>query len=272
VLCERAPQWSRVAISRLLRGLPAWGPHRSVVRRLQKFAASASLPFTERFSRWIAVFYEDLPRLLRSGVWDQGGLSHGTAPPPLEAIQPHVNRARSASPLAQLLYLNLKTYLLDDLLVKMDRCSMAHALEARSPFLDTTLLEYVFGLPDAMKLRGGRTKVILREAFADVVPRPILQRGKMGFGVPLRLWFAEDLRDYLHDVLLAPTAALRRYVDPAYVRELVEQHLAGHVDYSDRLWTLLTFEVWLHNLPLAVKKSVAGEGRLSYNMDSVFRN
>jgi asparagine synthase (glutamine-hydrolysing) len=251
VLCERVPQWSRMIASRLFSRLPAWGHHRSAARRLQKFAASAALPFAERFSRWIAVFYEDLPRLLR-----QEGLANGHAPQPLAAIQPHLARARSASPLAQLLYLNLKTYLLDDLLVKMDRCSMAHALEARSPFLDSALLEYVFGLPDAMKLRWGRTKVILRQAFADLVPRSILRRGKMGFGVPLRMWFAEDLREYLHDVLLAPTARLRRYVDQAYVRELVHAHLAGEVDYSDRLWTLLTFEVWLRGAMMMPRNSL----------------
>ncbi|MBI3084050.1 MAG: asparagine synthetase B, partial [Candidatus Omnitrophica bacterium] len=74
------------------------------------------------------------------------------------------------------MYLNLKTYLPDDLLVKADRCSMAHALEARSPFLDRELLEYVFSLPDAMKLRWGRTKVVLREAFAEVLPQPVLRR------------------------------------------------------------------------------------------------
>jgi len=248
VLCERVPQWTRIAVSRFFSGLPAWGHHRSAVRRLQKFAASASLPFSERFSRWIAVFYEDLPRLLR-----QEGLSHGHAPKPLAALEPSVARVRSASPLAQLLYLNLKTYLLDDLLVKTDRCSMAHALEARSPFLDSALLEYAFSLPDAMKLRWGQTKVILRQAFADLVPPAILRRGKMGFGVPLRMWFAEDLREYLHDVLLAPNARLRPYVDQAYVRELVEGHLAWQVDYSDRLWTLLTFEVWLRDIALGAR-------------------
>ncbi|MBI3011122.1 MAG: asparagine synthase (glutamine-hydrolyzing) [Candidatus Omnitrophica bacterium] len=246
ILSERIPLRFRRAAAGLPSGLPAWGNHRGLFRRLQKFTASASLPFAERFSRWIAVFYDDLDRLLPS---DGDGLS-GSAPPPLAALEPYLARAQRASPLTQLLYLNLKTYLLDDLLVKMDRCSMAHALEARSPFLDHHLIEYVFGLPDQMKLRWGRTKVVLRQAFADLVPPQILRRGKMGFGVPLRLWFREDLREYLHDALLAPSARLRRYVDQAYVRELVQHHLSGRADYSDRLWTLLTFEMWLRNLAL----------------------
>jgi asparagine synthase (glutamine-hydrolysing) len=110
-------------------------------------------------------------------------------------------------------------------------------------------MEYVFRLPDAMKLRWGRTKVILRQAFADLVPREILRRGKMGFGVPLRAWFTADLRGYLQDLLLAPDARLRGYVDQGYVRQLCQEHLSGRSDHSHRLWTLLTFEAWLRQLP-----------------------
>ncbi len=123
------------------------------------------------------------------------------------------------------------------------------ALEGRSPFLDRALMEYVFELPDSMKLRWGRTKVILRRAFTDLVPPQILRRGKMGFGVPLRVWFTADLKDYLQDLLLAADARLRNYLDQGYVRQLCQAHLAGHADHSHRLWTLLTFEVWLRTLP-----------------------
>ena len=95
------------------------------------------------------------------------------------------------SPLALALNHNFGAYLPCDLLVKMDRTSMAHALEARSPFLDTALVEYVSGLPDDYKLRGRTTKYILRKAFADLMPPEIRSRGKMGFGIPLGTWFRE---------------------------------------------------------------------------------
>ena len=172
----------------------------------------------------------------------------GHPPRPLALLEPYIRRCRDASPLTRLLYMNMKTYLLDDLLVKMDRCSMAHALEARSPFLDQALMEYVFSLPDDLKLRWGRTKVILRRAFADLVPAQILRRGKMGFGVPLRRWFTTDRHGYLQDLLLAADARLRRYVDQEYVRQLCHEHLSGRADHAHRLWTLLTFEVWLRQL------------------------
>jgi asparagine synthase (glutamine-hydrolysing) len=244
LLSEGLPAWIRHGAHKLLSGLPEWGHERSPFFRLKKFAGSVSLPFAERFSRWVAVFYEDLPRLL------PGCKENGRAPAPIALLGPCLQRSEGVSPLTQLLYLNLKTYLLDDLLVKMDRCSMAHALEVRSPFLDRDLMEYVFTLPDPMKLRWGRTKVILRKAFADFVPQEILRRGKMGFGVPLRAWFTTDLRDYIGDMLLAPDARLREYLDQGYVRRLCETHMSGHADHSHRLWTLLTFEVWLRQLPL----------------------
>jgi len=253
LLSEGLPAWMRHAAHKLFSSLPEWGHNRNPFFRLKKFAGSASLPFIERFSRWIAVFYEDLPRLL------PGCQENGRAPAPIALLEPCLQRSEGVSPLTRLLYLNLKTYLLDDLLVKMDRCSMAHALEVRSPFLDRDLMEYVFTLPDPMKLRWGQTKVMLRKAFADLVPQEILRRGKMGFGVPLRAWFTTELRDYIRDMLLAPDARLRGYLDRGYVRQLCEDHISGRADHSHRLWTLLTFEVWLRQLPRLKTLPEAGD-------------
>ena len=156
-----------------------------------------------------------------------------------------MERAAGCTPLSQLLYLNVKTYLVDDLQVKMDRCAMAHGLEARSPFLDRALMEYVATLPDDMKLRRGQTKYILKRAFSDVLPEAIRKRGKMGFGVPLGAWFRGELRDYVSDLVLAADARLRDVIEPSYVRRLVHEHVSGARDHSHRLWTLLTFEIWL---------------------------
>ena len=251
VLCERVPHPVRRALGACFGALPQWGGHRSLLQRARKFAGSAALPLTERYTRWISVFYEDLERLLP-------GAAPGRLLADALACQQPLWRSRAdASALSRLLYVNLKTYLLDDLLVKMDRCTMAHGLEARSPFLDRALLEYVFSLPDAMKLQWGRTKVVLRRAFADLLPAPIMRRGKMGFGVPLQRWLATDLRPLVEDLLMSPTARLRRYVDQAYVRELWQAHQAGRADHSHQLWTLLTFECWLRQLPQGPRRALA---------------
>jgi asparagine synthase (glutamine-hydrolysing) len=256
LVSERVPEWAKISARKILSGLPECGRPRGPFRRLQRFASSACLPFFERFSKWVSIFYEDLPQLLPG--WQGDGFST----PPLTLLDPLLRRSEGASPLTRLLYLNVKTYLLDDLLVKMDRCSMAHALEVRSPFLDRALMEYVFTLPDTMKLRWGRTKVILRLAFADLLPREILRRGKMGFGVPLRAWFSAELKDYIQDLLLATDARLKGYLDQSYVRQLYRAHSSGQADHSHRLWTLLTFEVWLRQISKLKAPITAGRGAL----------
>ena len=242
---QRLPRWAHEGARRLLCGLPAWGGPRGPWRRLQKFAGATAQTAQERLSEWAGVFGGDLEQLLPP---ERGGASVSLQAAALD-VDPLL--LQLGSPLSRLLYLNVKTYLLDDLLVKMDRCSMAHALEVRSPFLDRELVEYAWSLPDAMKLRGTRTKIILRRAFADLLPPAILRRGKMGFGVPLESWFRTELRAYVHDLLLAPEARLKRYVAQAYVRELCDAHFARRSDASNRLWALLTFEVWLRQLEQA---------------------
>jgi asparagine synthase (glutamine-hydrolysing) len=125
---------------------------------------------------------------------------------------------------------------------------MAHGLEGRSPFLDTALVEYVAGLPDTMKLRRGTTKYVLKRAFADLLPPEILARGKRGFGVPLGAWFRGPLDAYVDDLLVVPGARAAAYVDPAYVHRLLAEHRSGYRDHGHRLWSLLTFEVWLRGV------------------------
>jgi asparagine synthase (glutamine-hydrolysing) len=103
----------------------------------------------------------------------------------------------------------------------------------------------VAALPSGMKIRGWRLKHILKEAFRDLLPPAILHRRKHGFGVPLGAWFARDLREYVHDTLLATDAAVRDVLNQSVVREIYAQHLAGARDCGHQLWALLTLELWL---------------------------
>jgi asparagine synthase (glutamine-hydrolysing) len=126
----------------------------------------------------------------------------------------------------------------------MDRMTMAHGLEARSPLLDRALFEYVAGLPDGLKRRGAQGKVVLKEAVRDLLPPGILRRRKHGFGVPLGAWFRGELRPLVEDTLLvSPRLGRRLRVDA--VKAIFDEHVSGRADRGHQLWTLLTLELWL---------------------------
>jgi asparagine synthase (glutamine-hydrolysing) len=143
-----------------------------------------------------------------------------------------------------LLALNIETYLLDDLLVKMDRTSMAHGLEVRSPFLDTELVEFAARLAPSLKVRGLSLKRVLKRALGDLLPDEILSRPKRGFGVPLDRWFREDLGSYTRSMLGAG-ARVRAHVRGQAVDELLAEHRSDRAAHGHALWTLLTLELFL---------------------------
>jgi asparagine synthase (glutamine-hydrolysing) len=152
-----------------------------------------------------------------------------------------------SAPLDRLLNLNLRTYLLDDLLPKVDRMAMAHGLEVRSPFLDTELAEFVLRLPPATKIAGMAQKRALKAAVVDLLPPEVLKRRKRGFGVPLDRWFRTDLASYIESMLCSPTSRCGQHLDAAALRELVADHQSGRANLGHALWTLLTLEVFLRH-------------------------
>jgi asparagine synthase (glutamine-hydrolysing) len=138
----------------------------------------------------------------------------------------------------------VETYLPDDLLVKMDIATMAHSLEARSPFLDHEVMEFAAALPPHLKLRGRTAKALLKDLLAPLLPPELLHRPKMGFGVPLDHWFRGPLRDFLRDTLLSPRCLGRGYLHADAVRTLVEEHIAGRRNWHYLLWDLVVLELW----------------------------
>jgi asparagine synthase (glutamine-hydrolysing) len=152
-----------------------------------------------------------------------------------------------ADPLDRLLNLNLRTYLLDDLLPKVDRMSMAHGLEVRSPFLDRALAEYAFRLPPAARLRRLSLKRILRAAVADLLPAELLQRPKRGFGVPLDRWFRTELAPYVTGMLCSRDTRVGQYLSASAVQAMIRDHHNGSGNHGHALWTLLTLEVFLRS-------------------------
>ena len=227
--------------------LSAWpSPNeRHWVSRVRRFVRYMRLPLLERLTGWNSFFFDDLEELLAPEFRDRQQPFDR-----LRHLRRHLDELHALSPLSQLLLANFRTYLTEDLLVKTDRMTMAVGVEARAPFLDRELIEYVASVPDEWKLsRTGRTKVILREAFADLVPAAIGSRPKMGFGVPLDRWLRGELRSYVCDALLRRDARCHAYVRAAQLEILVERHLSGRSNLGQQLWALLVFERWLQLLP-----------------------
>jgi asparagine synthase (glutamine-hydrolysing) len=155
--------------------------------------------------------------------------------------------------LNRLLYADIKTYL-HELLMKQDQMSMAASIESRVPFLDHKLVEFSAALPERMKLRGLKTKYILRESMKGKLPDAILNRPKMGFPVPVGAWFRGEYRSLLEDYVLGDRATARGIFDPLFVRQLIDEHQAGVTNHSERLWSLVNFEIWM-------RQFFDGEGR-----------
>src|SRR5437870_3194124 len=160
--------------------------------------------------------------------------------PPLK----HLRSTPHAAFLDSMLDADVNNYLTDELLVKMDVATMAHSLEARSPFLDHKLMEFMARVPANMKLQRGESKHILKSALRQILPNEILDRQKMGFGVPLGGWLRGSLKEVLVDTVLSDRALARGYFQPAAVREMVGAQLAGSDRFKYQLWDLLMLERW----------------------------
>lgn len=163
---------------------------------------------------------------------------------PADITRDHYNKADTDDHLSRILYTDIKTYLPGDILVKVDRMSMANSLETRAPLLDYRVVEYAAQIPAALKLRGKEKKYILKKAFERMLPEEILYRKKMGFSVPLAQWLRHELKPIVEHTLLANNSGVSNLFDPSGTRKLWQSHLAGNDQFTQELWSLLTFELW----------------------------
>jgi len=240
LLAARVPDPACAPLRALSRMLPHRQARWSRVRRAKRFLGGLHADPALRYIGWLCYFTEDMKRDLYApdfaaalGDCDSVGLM-------AEALQ----HAECSTLLDRTLSADVQLYLPYDLLVKVDIASMAHALEARSPFLDHELMEFAARLPARMKLRGGVSKYCLKKAFENTLPPDILHRKKMGFGVPLQRWFREELRQPAHEVLLGSRTIARGYFRRGAVERLLKEHTQGTADHSYRLWALLYLELW----------------------------
>jgi asparagine synthase (glutamine-hydrolysing) len=225
------------ALRGVVERLPSSSAKASLDYKAKRFVRGAHLPPLERHHAWKEIFSDDARAELvarrRHGISD-----------PLDLYRARYGETEGAEPLARLQDLDLGIYLVDDLLVKTDRASMAHSLEARVPFCDPAVAELALALPTAKKVRGFAKKRLLRRAVAPLLPRSIVRARKRGFSVPMAAWLRGELEPFAREVLAAGTVDGQGYFRSEQVSRLLDAHVAGREDLSRQIWGLMAFTLW----------------------------
>jgi asparagine synthase (glutamine-hydrolysing) len=181
---------------------------------------------------------------LRKTLYSRSFLSELQGYEAIEVLRTYAGRAPE-HPISRVQYFDMKTYLVGDILAKVDRASMAHSLEVRVPILDHELVEWLSGLPPQLKLRGREGKYIFKKALKEHLPEDILYRPKMGFAVPLASWFRGPLRHQVQQAVLGPLLQETGIFNIPFLLKIVEQHQSGVRDYGAPIWCLLMFQAFL---------------------------
>jgi asparagine synthase (glutamine-hydrolysing) len=215
------------------------GKKRGPLWKIARLAEVLALPPSRRYAQWVEHFAPQAREQIYTAAFREAVKESD----PDALFASAFARSEAEEWLDTVLDADVNLYLVDDLLVKMDRATMAHSLEARSPFLDHELMEFVASLPANFKQAWGQKKRILKASLRGRMPDALLDRPKMGFSVPLVKWFQEDLREMAYDVLLSTPARQRGYFKPEIVTQLLQEH-AAQADSSTQLWDLLMLELW----------------------------
>ncbi|HEY8725350.1 MAG TPA: asparagine synthase (glutamine-hydrolyzing) [Gaiellaceae bacterium] len=219
----------------LVERLPTSTSRASFDYKAKRFVRAAHLPPLERHHGWKEIFSPDLRAELTGG---------SSAFDPVDILRDRYRETEGAEELARLQDVDLGIYLVDDLLVKTDRASMAHSLEARVPYLDTVVTNLALALPTRHKIRGLTKKVLLRKAAAPLLPREIVHGKKRGFSIPAAAWLRGELEPFARETLSRETLHRQGFFSPEVVGRLLDDHVAGREDRSRQLWGLLAFTLW----------------------------
>ena len=225
-------------IPSLVARLPVSHKKISFEYKAKRFVQGALLPPERAHYAWKEVFSDEMKAHLYA--------ADGWSPleDPYGAFERQFAECSATAMLTRLQYVDLRVYLPDDILVKVDRTSMAHSLEAREPLLDHKLVEFAATIPPELQLRGLRKKYLLKRAMAHRLPGQILNRKKGGFNVPVPAWLRGELRDYVRDVLSEKRLSEQGFFNPSHVQQMIRDHADLKADYSRNLWGLLIFALW----------------------------
>lgn len=236
---DRVPAGMRRGIGAGARWLPHAG-RRSFAGRARRFLEGVALDPRRRYTQWMTLFDESEKETLYTPEF----AARVAGSSPQGSVLSAYERSDAPTLVEATAHVDVQQYLPDDLLVKMDIASMASSLEVRSPLLDHRVVEFAASLPLHLKLRGGVSKFLLREAVRHELPASVMTRRKMGFGVPIDHWLRHELKEMAYDLLLGPTARARGYFRPRAVQRYLDEHTTGTAEHHHRIWALLMLELW----------------------------
>jgi asparagine synthase (glutamine-hydrolysing) len=229
-------------VTKFIELLPPTTKKKGLINKIKRFVEGTKLPADLHHTRWMIFLQEAEKELLYTNDMTSGLVEKDY----YKFIRHYFSNASYCKDdeTNQQMYVDIKTYLVDDILVKVDRMSMATSLEARTPFLDYRFVELCATLPSSLKLRGKRTKYILKKAMEDILPYDILYRGKEGFSIPIKNWLKKDLKPMMMEMLAPEKIKREGFFDVNYIERLKHEHLKGHQNHSHRLWALMMFGYW----------------------------
>lgn len=222
--------------------IPPSSKKKGLINRAKRFVEGMKLPEDLHHTRWMIFLQEAEKELLYNREMKSGILEKDS----YKFIRNYFSNVayNGSDEINKQMYVDIKTYLVDNILVKVDRMSMATSLEARVPFLDYRFVEFAATIPGQYKLQGRKTKMILKQAMEDLLPRNILYRGKEGFSIPIKNWLKKDLKPLMMDTLAPDKIKREGFFDSEYIDKLVNEHLKGVENHSHRLWALIIFGRW----------------------------
>jgi asparagine synthase (glutamine-hydrolysing) len=237
----RLPQSLRRQILPKLAGwLPPQPVKKGLINKVKRMVEGGALDPSLQHTRWMMFLNSSEKNSFYRSDLRATLCDHLTT----DLFRAYFEKANCFDRLAQQQYVDVKTYLADDILTKVDRMSMAVSIEARVPLLDYHIVEFALNLPSQMKLRGARTKSILRQAVKKMVPDAVLEKPKEGFSIPMKHWLCTSLKSMMLDLLSKDSLQKYGYFDHQIVVSWIQEHLEGRANHSHRLWALMVFEMW----------------------------
>lgn len=206
--------------------------------KAKRFSEFSYLPEEQRYSKWFTIFSEKEKEDIYSDFMNKKITNKDSSSVMIKNYKNYNDK------LNNLFYIDIKQYIPNDILTKIDKMSMINSLEVRVPLLDYRLVELSAIIPSRFKVNWFNKKCIFKKALKGIIPDKILERKKQGFGIPIESWFKNDLKSYAQDILLSERCVQRNYFKRDYVKDLLEKHSRGEKNYGNHIWELLCFELW----------------------------